>query len=98
MNHDPPDWTKREERMFHAKHEPTPDDTDAFPFLNPRLFRTRDGRVWLERMSRNLDIMLGPNVPESMLRYIEGQRDVIRRIKNDIAEAEKKEQTQTPTP
>lgn len=95
---DPPDWSKREERMFHGKHESTPDDTDAFPFLNPRLFRTRDGRVWLERMSRVLDQSMGPTVPEAMLRYVEGQRDLIRRIKRDIEEEEKKEEHPTRGP
>jgi hypothetical protein len=84
--------------MFHEKRPPAAPDTDDFPHLNPRLFRTRDGRMWLERMSRNLfDLMLGPNVPEAMLRYLEGQRDIIRRIKNDIAAAEKAE-TDKPTP
>jgi hypothetical protein len=77
--------------MFHEKQPASPPDTDGLPMLNPRLFRTRDGRVWLDRMTRQLEVSLGPTVEESTLRYVEGQRDLIRRIKKDIEEAEKKE-------
>lgn len=72
----------------------TPDDTDAFPILNPRLFRTRDGRVWLERMSRALmSPSMGAEPSEARLRYFEAQRDILRGIMRHIEAAERAEET-----
>lgn len=90
---DAPDWGQREARMFgEQKAAEKPPDTDDLPLLEPRLFRTRDGRVWLERMSRALfDHALGPEPSEPLLRYFEAQRDLIRRIRRHIREAEARE-------
>jgi len=72
-----------------------PPDTDDFPTLEPRLFRTRHGQVWLARMTARLDQALGPSPGEPLLRYLEAQRDILRSIKRHIAQAQAAEDKAT---
>lgn len=90
---EPPSWDERERKMAGEKPAKPAPDTDDFPILEPRLFRTRDGQVWLERMTRALfDHALGAEPSEPLLRYLEAQRDVLRRIRRHIREAQAREE------
>jgi hypothetical protein len=92
---DPPDWGAREARMLREPAPPKPDDPDEMSKLAPRLFRTRDGRVWLDRMSHRLFAhAIGMEPSEAMLRYLEAQRDMLREIVRHIDAAERAEKAQ----
>lgn len=92
---DAPDWGQREARMRAEPAPPKPEDPDELSKLAPRLFRTRDGRVWLDRMSTRLfSPSIGIEPSEAMLRYYEAQRDIIREIRRYIEHAEAADKNQ----
>lgn len=89
---DAPDWSRREAKMF-GEQQPKGDDPDDMPKLAARLFRTRDGRVWLEKMRRlKFDVSIGPEVTQAYMYYLEGQRQILRDIIHAIQRAEQAEE------
>jgi hypothetical protein len=91
MSMDPPDWSKREAQMA-GQRELKSEDPDALENLSVRLFRTRDGRLWLQKMLKiRFDLSQGPDSPAPRLYYLEGQRQILRDIVHAIERAEAKE-------
>lgn len=73
----PPNWSE-----FRAREPRVTDEVaESFALLHARLFTTTDGREWLARMREaKFGASLDPNISESALRHMEGQRQLIRDI------------------
>lgn len=72
-----PHWGMLERR---TKREP-PADLRAWQLLHLRVFGSPDGKEWLERMRALLyDQQQRDDIPESKLRSLEAQRNMLRDI------------------
>lgn len=75
-------WSEFENR----RRGDTPEQAiDDFAIVHARLFSTPDGAAWLAQMrSRLFGTSIGPEVSDQYLRFLEGQRQLIRDIDREI--------------
>jgi hypothetical protein len=76
-------WSTFESRRI---AEPASKEVDDFAIVHARLFSSPDGRAWLERMRNQLfGVSISPDISNEHLRFLEGQRQLIRNIDREIA-------------
>lgn len=79
----PPNWGD-----LGSAREPAPHEVADEPFaeLCARLFTTGDGREFIKKIREDtIEVNHPPGVPEAVLRDMEGQRRLVRRIENATA-------------
>lgn len=75
-------WSEFENRRRGETPEQAVDD---FAIVHARLFGSPDGREWLSQMrSRLFGTSLAPEISNEHLRFLEGQRQLIRDIDREI--------------
>lgn len=76
-------WSEFESRRL---NEPVDKEVDDFAIVHARLFSSPDGKTWLERMRAELfGAPIGPETSNKRLRFLEGQRELLRNIDRQIA-------------
>lgn len=77
-------WAEFETRRHRA--DTTEQMVDDFAIVHARLFGSRDGQAWLDQMrARKFGCSIDPNISNEHLRFIEGQRQMIRDIDREVA-------------
>lgn len=74
-------WDDLERRRRHERAPPVTLDGEDFAKLTLRIFGSRDGAVWFNHMTAlKFNVSVAPDVPEARLRFLEGQRQLLRDI------------------
>lgn len=81
---DGPSWNDLHQRSESPKASPESAD---FKALSARLFSTNDGKEWLQRMcAMKFGAFAGEEISNDVLRFREGQRQLLREIQRAAAE------------